>query len=188
MTKTTCIKYISASLLILQVVLHKWQKLFCTLLLSLCQKVSSKEKQKRKEKKERKKEAAHIIKKYIFKSKTSEIKSSCHHSGPWKLSYRGDCLKLYCTWRKSSSDSRIHIEPDFSVEYQYSGFRGGFISRLMLEDCMYDSSEYDFWAIQSHMHLYSRQQSKVCLQTYFLDGSEGWGDIATQHRETFIAS
>ena len=38
----------------------------------------SKEKQKRKEKKE----AAHIIKKYIFKSKTSEIKSSCHHSGP----------------------------------------------------------------------------------------------------------
>ena len=43
----------------------------------------SKEKQKRKEKKERKKEAAHIIKKiYIFKSKTSEIKSPCHHSGP----------------------------------------------------------------------------------------------------------
>ena len=42
----------------------------------------SKEKQKRKEKKERKKEAAHIIKKYIFKSKTSDTKSSCHHSGP----------------------------------------------------------------------------------------------------------
>ena len=42
-----------------------------------------KEKKKRKErKKERKKEAAHIIKKYIFKSKTSEIKSSCYHSGP----------------------------------------------------------------------------------------------------------
>ena len=59
------------------------------------------------------------------------------------------------------------------------------------------SSEYDFWSIQSHMHLYaprihapqvypamlmhvqkawlhSRQQSKVCLQTYFLDGGKGW--------------
>ena len=41
----------------------------------------SKEKEKKK-RKERKKEAAHIIKKYIFKSKTSETKSSCHHSGP----------------------------------------------------------------------------------------------------------
>ena len=41
----------------------------------------SKEKEKKK-RKERKKEAAHIIKKYVFKSKTSETKSSCHHSGP----------------------------------------------------------------------------------------------------------
>ena len=30
------------------------------------------------------------------------------------------------------------------------------------------------------MHLYSRQQSKVCLQTYFLDGGEGW----RRHRNT----
>ena len=47
-----------------------------------------KEKKRKKErekerKKERKKEAAHIIKNiYIFKNKTSEIKSPCHHSGP----------------------------------------------------------------------------------------------------------
>ena len=58
MTKTK-VKYILDSLLILQVVLHKWQKLFCILLLSLCQKVSCgilKEKEERKErKKERKK-------------------------------------------------------------------------------------------------------------------------------------
>ena len=61
MTKTK-VKYISDSLLILQVVLHKWQKLFCILLLSLCQKVSCGIlKEKRKEKKERKKEAADII-------------------------------------------------------------------------------------------------------------------------------
>ena len=30
------------------------------------------------------------------------------------------------------------------------------------------------------MHLHSRQQSKVCLQTYFLDGGEGW----RRHRNT----
>ena len=30
------------------------------------------------------------------------------------------------------------------------------------------------------MHLYSLQQSNVCLQTYFLDGGEGW----RRHRNT----
>ena len=61
--------------MILQVVVHKWQKLFCILLLSLCQKVScgiSKEKEKE-ERKERKKEAADIIKKYIY-SRTKLVK------------------------------------------------------------------------------------------------------------------
>ena len=54
----------------------EWQKLFCTLLLSLCQKVSCGiSKEKRKEKKERKKEAAHVIKKYIYsKAKLVKLK------------------------------------------------------------------------------------------------------------------
>ena len=54
-------------------------------------------KRKRKKKrKERKEEVAHIIQKNIFKNKTSEIKSSCQHSGQ-QLSHGGNCLKLYCT-------------------------------------------------------------------------------------------
>ena len=60
MTKTK-VKYILDSLLILQVVLHKWQKLFCILLLSLCQKVSCGILKEKEERKERKKEAADII-------------------------------------------------------------------------------------------------------------------------------
>ena len=51
--------------------------------ITLSKSVSWYTKRKRKKKrKARKKEAAHIIKKYIFKSKTSDTKSSCHHSGP----------------------------------------------------------------------------------------------------------
>ena len=61
----------------LQVVLHRWQKLFCTLLLSLCQKVSCgilKEKEKKKkEKKERKREAAHVIRKKYSKTKLVKL-------------------------------------------------------------------------------------------------------------------
>ena len=52
---------------------------------------------KKKEKKERKKErSGSYYKKNIFKNKTSEINSSCQHSGQ-QLLYRGGCLKLYCT-------------------------------------------------------------------------------------------
>ena len=71
MTKTK-VKYISDSLLILLVVLHKWQKLFCILLLSLCQKVSCGT-LKEKEKKERKKEASHVIKIHVY-SRTKLVK------------------------------------------------------------------------------------------------------------------
>ena len=60
--------------------------------------IKRKTKKKRKERmKERKKRL--ILLKNIFKNKTSEIKSSCQHSGQ-QLSHSGSCLKLYCTWRK----------------------------------------------------------------------------------------
>ena len=49
-------------------------KLFCTLLLSLCQKVSCGIlKEKRKEKKERKKEAAHSIRKKYSRTKLVKL-------------------------------------------------------------------------------------------------------------------
>ena len=62
--------------MILQVVLHKWQKLFCNLLLSLYQKVSRgllKEKEKRKEKQERKKRLI-LLKNMYSRAKLVKLK------------------------------------------------------------------------------------------------------------------
>ena len=84
------------------------------------------------------------------------------------------------------SDGRIHIEPDFSVEYQYSGFRSGFIIRLVLEACRVVPSTIFGRYSRTCICIHGSSQKSVCKHTFWMAVKDG-GDIATQHRETFIA-